>query len=384
MIAVFLSITCFFLSSAGAFHDRVQNPAETLLDPSSRTSNAYFKVTKDEMSKCRQGLPSCDDCIGKCKLLPTSSEMKKRTQSEEILNKIDSCHEEYRRLRDSIPEWCINTGLVFGPVPGYVPTEKQCRQMSKTSCASKWMADVGTKVTDGKLRETDAEVEMAKRVLQNAEVLDSIQQYKTELESFTEKMQRYEKESEQSLLSQAQTHISNPSETETVFAHPIYIKLDKIKEENEYMNNVISKQDIYVAGEKNQAVRGETIEKIPHILTAILRLESAIHSKKNDTDQYVQDIKDISVRTAELQNKAINLKFQKAHTESVGSAIGMLDKELHSLLEELRNAESIRIEANKQATQAKLHLMAVLRSLVEEISAQQLKTGCDRSQLISP
>lgn len=255
--------------------------------------------------------------------------------------------------------------------------------MSKLSCAQKWVADAKNNMGGGD-GTNEKELEIAVEALKHAGVLRGIEEYRNELDSLNDLVQKYEDEQNDNILSQAQAHIANPSENRTVFAHPIYANLEETKQENRHIDDFISNHDIYVVGLQNQAVRQQTIYQIPNILNAISKLESRIHSKKDDTDGYIQDIKDISTRIASLQKNATNLKFEKTHTSNVDDAIGLLDNEMYDLLQELRNEESVRIQANKQATHAKLQLMAVLRGLVQEISTQQLKTGCDTDDVISP
>lgn len=383
MLAFFLSIVFVLVSPGQTFFRSSEKPVGTFPHETLRANNVYFTLNGDEVFKCRKQVAACDDCMYNCKFRLSSLEVKNTMQTKQLLTKIDTCQEAYEKLKAYLPEWCTNKGLKLTSVFGYGPTNKQCSLMSKLSCAQKWVADVRNNMGGGD-RTNERELEIAIEALKHAEVLRDIEEYRLELDTLNDLLQKYEDERNDNILSQAQAHIANPSENRTVFAHPIYANLEETEQENRHIDDFISNHDIYVVGLQNQAVRKQTIYQIPNILNAISKLESRIHSKKDDTDGYIQDIKDISTRIAGLQKNATNLKFEKTHSSNVDDAIGLLDNEMYDLLQKLRNEESVRIQANKQATHAKLQLMAVLRGLVQEISTQQLKTGCDTDDVISP
>lgn len=386
MFALAVTIASLLLSvetTHGLLSGSGNENARVTLDFLSRKSPVYFKLKDGEISNCRHVAPACHACIDNCNFFPDSWDISQREQTVETLKQVESCHAEYLDRKAGIPDWCMNDGHDFFPIPGYEPTGEQCNLMNRVSCTRRWLADMERDVQAGKLKKTDAAFRIASKAQEHAEILDSIEHYRSELDQLPSKISKYGDEKKRKLLTQAYRHIAHPDEDKTVFAHPMYVDMEKTIAENRRLDLYISRNDIYMSSMENKFVRRETVDQIPAFLDAISKLESHIHSKKADTDAYLQDIKDISERTAVFQGKATNLMYETTHATDVDGAIELVDKDLFELFTVLRTERSILNSANARATYAKIRLISMLRRLVNEISKQQLQTGCNTNDIMS-
>lgn len=385
---MFFLATAFLLLFAcriqGLRPGRENDSERGALDFFSTIKPVYYKLTEGDLLNCHDVAPACYACLDNCDFNLNSWEITKRRQRVEYLKQIEACHEDYLALKAGLPEWCMNDGHDFFPVPGYVPTDEQCRLMSKVSCTTKWLSDLEKERRSGTRSKTNAAFKTAKKAQEHANIMESLAYYEKELAELPSKIQKYKEEREQNLLSEAYKHLEDPSEKETVFSHPIYIDMDKTISENRRLDLYISRNDIYMASLENKFVRRETVNQIPAFLNAISSLENHIQSKKSDTDAYIEDIKDISERTAVLQEKATNLIYETTHAKDVDGAIELLDKELFELYTALRQERSVLGDANVKSTFAKLRLIGMLRRLVIEISEQQQRMGCEPAGIMSP
>lgn len=355
------------------------------MDTLAHLQSVYYEMTKDEMSQCHQNSQACFSCVNTCQNQPGSDEEKAhqaRLRQTSMVKEVASCHAEYLKLRTGLPDWCFNRGTEFYTTPDFEPTSEICGLMSKKRCAEQWMDDLEIEVQVSKVKKKSQEYETGRKAVEYANLLEAIESETRELEQIPELARQYSEEKKQGLLEQAMKHLQDPSKNSSVYSNLVYVELNKVRTENNKWDREISKNDAYMAGIENMFVRKSTVDRIPTILNSISTLKNHVHSKKIETDTYLNDIKSLSKKTAELQSQTTNLLFESTHARNADGTIEALDDELISMYEDLRRERAVLRKLNKQGTEAKSQLLGIMKQLVQEISEQQDRIGCRATDVV--
>lgn len=320
--------------------------------------------------KCHANLPACLSCIDEC------GSQAQNTSREKLINfsiALEACERKMSKLRSTLPTWCLVDGTGFSSKPGYVPQSEVCEKIDIQKCFRHWMMEDKDVIT----------FEVRRLASEYASLYGSVQHDIADIKRFPDLLDNYKTEKEKKLLEQANIHLKQLDGNTTIYADPVYYGIYELSSENDNLEILISRTDVYSAGIENRFVRRETIDKVPSLLSSILELKNHIHSKKEETEVFLADIKMIARKITKFQGEAASLMYETTHLQDADGEISLLDRELFSLYVELKKERAVLNRANLKAAFTKMRLVGALRRLVWEISRSQAKGGCRPEELMT-
>lgn len=319
--------------------------------------------------KCHARLSECLTCTQECSF-QSQNRYRERLMNSSIA--VQGCHQKLSQFRPRLPSWCQIDGSGINSKPGYVPHSKKCDKMDVVKCVQTWF------------REGRGDTRAVRKMVNDyAILLAGLQKQKTEMERLSRLRHEYREEKRKRLLEQAKEHMRRLDENRTIYADTLYHGIYEIAHENNNLDMMISRTDVYSAKMENKFVRMETVDKVPRLVSGILQLKNRIHSRKHETESYLTDIRSIAKNTIILQETAANVLYETTHEDDVDKEVAILDKELFKLHAELKEERAVLDRAHTKATFTKMRLVGGLRQLVWDVSRTQSRSGCAAQELMT-
>lgn len=337
--------------------------------------------TYDQVRACHFAESACRECFKEChsNRLSFFGSASSAQRHEDLVVSLQECLRETNYYRQWLPKWCINDQKGFYATQDFPANEENCL-MQPIACSQHI-----EKRLRRQSKERDIPFGRYRLALMIGQLGRAQRDLTRETEEFAErkkKVQRIRQAWEEKWLDEALLHIEKPEENLTRYADPAFHNFRELEKENKEMDLIVSRNNIVSASVENKFVRRDTVDKIPEFINSIRGLKNQIHSKKDVTDRYLNEIKDVAVRTAQLQENATNIIYETTHGKELDGEIAILDKELLDLYVELKKERSKLRELNVRSTFAKLRLVALMRMTVQQVSRQQIRQGCVASEVM--
>lgn len=353
---------------------RIAASAKSNVDVSSRL--AVGDLSTDQVTQCYLATEACNSCQRECSTQSARNFFSGSASTSDagsyatLVSDLHRCRIYNRKLRRGLPHWCVNDGTKYFATGSFVPSESTCTR-EPIACA-KWLGkEADRNIRDRIWNQQTEFYVLAKKMEELATAKEDLIIETKETNKSKEKADEILKAWDERWYDEAAIHLENPEGNATRFADPIFFNYTFVKDEIHRMDMEIYNNDLFNANKRNKEIRKETIENIPLYLGSISMLQNHIKSRRARTDRYLQEIKEIANRTAQLQIEATNIIYETTHSKDLDGEIALLDHELLDLYVDLKSERARLYQANLHSTISKLRLVGMMRRLVKEISIHQ-------------